>query len=451
MNNIKYLIPPSDDIKAESAYDLLIKSRAANFYRNYLKHIRLFRYTALFFIKFIYFNAGQFSKFSLRKKALRSFRLTSPKFFLTLFGSKSYKLLDPLKIYLPVPIVYPHKLVEIFSPLSENFPQVLVIEIPNAYCYSQSNIVTHDSYAVHHSLYNFDSDTTSEELHKIHKIYPNNRKLIKNILMYRDLSLDCAANFMDACSGNYAHWLTEVLPRILVFCDDERFKSIPILVDLNLHKNIISSLSSVVDSGREIYFVDKNVRLKIDKLFFIDVVGYVPFGRRNGYEGIHSDGIFHFDALKNIRAKFCGTSARSLVEGGPKKIFLKRGNSGRSVINSEEIETVLKLRGYDLIDTSSMSFIDQVKLFHNATHVISATGSALANCLFCQEGASVLVLMGQHEDMIYGYWRNMLSPLGLSVSYILGDIDDLKSSGIHGNFRVDLNDLEAIFSGDSKW
>jgi hypothetical protein len=45
--------------------------------------------------------------------------------------------------------------------------------------------------------------------------------------------------------------------------------------------------------------------------------------------------------------------------------------------------------------------------------------------------------MGKHEDMIYRYWNNLLSPLGIAVSYVLGDIVENIDLGIHGDFAID--------------
>ena len=52
--------------------------------------------------------------------------------------------------------------------------------------------------------------------------------------------------------------------------------------------------------------------------------------------------------------------------------------------------------------------------------------------------------MAKHEEMIYRYWCDMLTPLQIGVSYVLGNLVEASKLGIHGNFtaaRADVADL----------
>jgi len=49
--------------------------------------------------------------------------------------------------------------------------------------------------------------------------------------------------------------------------------------------------------------------------------------------------------------------------------------------------------------------------------------------------------MAKHENMIYRYWLNMLSPLQVNVSYVLGEIVEKQELGIHGDFFIDSNNI----------
>jgi hypothetical protein len=43
--------------------------------------------------------------------------------------------------------------------------------------------------------------------------------------------------------------------------------------------------------------------------------------------------------------------------------------------------------------------------------------------------------------MIYRYWCNLLTPIQIQVSYVLGNIRDYRGMGIHGNFLIDPADV----------
>jgi hypothetical protein len=49
--------------------------------------------------------------------------------------------------------------------------------------------------------------------------------------------------------------------------------------------------------------------------------------------------------------------------------------------------------------------------------------------------------MAKHKNMIYRYWCNLLTPIQVHVSYVLGNIRDYRGMGIHGNFLIDPSDV----------
>ena len=94
-----------------------------------------------------------------------------------------------------------------------------------------------------------------------------------------------------------------------------------------------------------------------------------------------------------------------------------------------------------LVESEELTFLQQVELFNNAKIVLSSTGAGLSNAIFCKPGTQVAVLMAKHENMIYRYWCDMLTPIGISVVYVLGKITKRKNFGIHSDFIVDIADI----------
>jgi hypothetical protein len=79
-------------------------------------------------------------------------------------------------------------------------------------------------------------------------------------------------------------------------------------------------------------------------------------------------------------------------------------------------------------------------LFYNVREVVAPTGAYIANLIFAKPGTIVFVLMGIHSNMIYRYWINMLSLLGIKVEVILG-FQESHGEGIHNNYTIDKADL----------
>lgn len=70
----------------------------------------------------------------------------------------------------------------------------------------------------------------------------------------------------------------------------------------------------------------------------------------------------------------------------------------------------------------------------NAKVVVGATGAAIANTVFCPRGSQVGILLAKNEGLAYEYWVNMLTPMGINVTYILGKGSE---SNLHSDFAID--------------
>jgi len=369
--------------------------------------------------------------------------LTKLKRYVATHGSPSKQLLGAAQAATPRPRVFPAQDQAAVSPLQPHydFPSIYVATISAANVYGGSNIVWLKDAALCHDLFDIQRDYTSEELHARHRM---DAKRDRVRLLSHDKQpehLPVAAVFIDACAHNYAHWLTEVLPRIAAFCAQDNVKRVPIIVDDGLHKNILESLFLVTGPEREIMTLPVGRGLLVDSLYVTSVAGYVPFDRRNETLGKHSEGKFNPHGLELMRQMIAAKAGHGERKSWPKKIYLRRNSGTRVVTNAAALEKLLVPRDFVVVETERLSFLEQVRLFENAQEIIGPTGAALANAIFCKPGTRLVVLMSKHEKMIYGYWLNMLAPLRIEVSYVLGVIDSKRHLGIHGDFTVSSRDL----------
>ncbi|MDT8283001.1 MAG: glycosyltransferase family 61 protein, partial [Gammaproteobacteria bacterium] len=361
-------------------------------------------------------------------------------------GVPTCKLADAVRVETPMPRVFPSCDQGCLgsSHNQYTFSEIYVATINNAMIYGGTNLILADSEVVCHDLYDFKRDYTSEELHGRTLIDPKSRRIRWLSHDKAPESVPVVATFVDACASNYAHWMTEVLPRINLFCADERFKDVPIVVNDGLHKNIMESLALVVGADREIILLPIGRALVIEKLYITSVAGYVPFERRKNKLSGHSHGVFSSAAFELMRNKIVSVAKNLPERVWPEKIYLRRNSGVRNVINSAVLEKLLSDQGYVSIDSEKLSFLEQVQLFSNTKKIISPTGAALSNAVFCEPCTHIGVLMAKHENMIYGYWANMLCPLGVTVSYVLGDIIDNRTNGIHADFDVDKDNIKEL-------
>lgn len=420
-------------------YTRLRHSRLGLFYMNHLKQNVGVRAVVLWVWRNCYPLYLKYFSFSGTSKWKRLIRLSD---YMAIHSSDTYPLFDSRLVDAPVKRVLPVKERQLFdsSPQSSIFPQIQVAVLHDAVQYGGTNLVSVGDEVIHHELYDFKRDSTSEELHG--RMLIDSKRNRVRWLQADDTpyEIPLAASFVDACAGNYAHWMTEVLSRITLFCMNDRFRSIPIIVNDGLHKNIMASLFLVAD-GREIIILPIGRAVKVKELYLTSVTGYVPFQRRNRAFQDHSHGLFSPEALTELSHLINQKISNVRGRLWPEKIFLRRNSGTRKISNAADIEQLMIAYDYTVVEPENLSFDEQVLIFRNAKSIVGATGAAFASCIFCCPDTDVTILMSKHEDMIYRYWSNMLAPLGIKVNYILGNIVDNQFLGLHGDFQVDEEDV----------
>lgn len=328
------------------------------------------------------------------------------------------------------------------------FPSIYVAELSNAKVYGKSNLVFMEDTVICHDLYDFARDYTSEELHGRHLVSPKKNCLRLVRIDTTPEHIPVAAVFLDACSNNYAHWLTEILPRIAVFCSVEQYKSVPVIVDDALHPNIMESLALVIGNDREIITLPVGRAINVGMLYITSVTGYVPFERRNTKLAGHSHGLFSSSAFDLLRKELLSYNNALSPKDLPKKIYLRRKSRARNVTNSHEIEQLLIDNDYTIVESERLTFWQQFALFSNADEIVGPSGAALANLIFARPDARVVILMSKHKNMIYRYWLHMLAPLRVQVSYVLGIIVGSHVNGIHEDYIVETQHLSELLHED---
>ena len=347
------------------------------------------------------------------------------------------KVFDAEKIDTPTPkvtstedqvcLVSPHKYYE--------FPSIYVAQLSEAQVYGGTNLVFLKETVICHDLYNFELDYTSEELHGRHVLDVKKKRMRLIGIDAAPVELPEAATFLDACAPNYAHWLTEVLPRIAVFCSIKQYEHVPIIIDDGLHRNIMESLALVVGSDREIIALPVGRGINVGTLYLTSVTGYVPFERRNIKLSGHSHGIFSalaFDLLTKQLLKFVDNLSR---QDFPERIYLRRRSGARKITNTKEIEQILLDSGYVAVEPEKLTFLQQLALFRSANEIVGPSGAAFANLIFAGSEASVHILIGKYNGTSYWYWQNMACATGKKVLYSLGELSDSQST-IHSDFFI---------------
>lgn len=320
--------------------------------------------------------------------------------------------------------------------VAPRFPAVVVHRLQSAVVTGRSNLVAVGDVVLQHDQADYVHDFTSEELHGRVLIDPARRTVRWLSVRAPVRRIVHAAAFTDAVSANYAHWLTEVLPRMHAYAVARPDSVATALLDAGLHANLKASADLVLPAGMPRVELAPGERVVADSLDLVSVAGYIPFGRRTAGGSGHAHGSFSAPALTSMRDHLLAR-AGGPAQPGPRRVLLRRSSTGRSLVNEQALEAALQPHGFVGIYPERLSFVEQVRLFSGAEMVVGATGAAMANCIFCPPDARILICISAHPEHAYRYWLAMAAAVGNRVDYVLGRVSGRAAQGLHADFSVE--------------
>ncbi|MEG0869414.1 MAG: glycosyltransferase family 61 protein [Hafnia sp.] len=421
------------DWQADARLFLLNRTPLGFIYRNFLKRFKPTRALVIWSWK---------TFFPLWVTVYRRFSTRVQKLPLACFSDlpgQSTRLAEQEVVKTPAPRIFPERLAsKCPSPHEQyTFPAIYTVQVVGFNVRGSSSFLIGDSALYHHDLLRAPYDYTSEELHGRMVIKP--AKGFSYLLPCnkgKEKVVEEAAVFTDALSSNYAHFMTEVLPRIAMFVTHVP-GNIPLVIDAGLHANIMSAIELLAGSERDLLLLERGSAIYIEKAHATSSCGYVPFERRARSEKLkgHSQGQFSPVALKAVRDKIF--AELKLESCGGKRLFIRRNSGYRNVLNAKEIEEVLVARGFEVVEPEKLSFAEQVAVFSSADVVVGATGAAFANLLFCNPGTQLIIMIAQLENTSYYYWQSMACASGNAITYVFGSLEQGLGHSIHSDFHVD--------------
>ena len=250
---------------------------------------------------------------------------------------------------------------------------------------------------------------------------------------------------------NYAHWLTEFLPQIVVLKNaGVDLSQYQILVDAQSYPSQLESLYLLGIKREQLILVEPFSLHHFPQAIWLSPIANVVFQRPKASYGVGKDitsapdrAIYHPHALFALREAMLNKVSAEIRAKQPEKIFIRRTSTNainaRMLVNEQAIEELLVANGFVGVDPSALSFIEQVTLFSNAQYIVAASGAAILNMLWAPANAHVLVMMNDTRYANYWYFGNVATPIGQTLTYILGETLEAQLGGdiVHSNFRIE--------------
>jgi capsular polysaccharide biosynthesis protein len=250
-----------------------------------------------------------------------------------------------------------------------------------------------------------------------------------------------AISLVGDTSINYVHWLTEYLPRLLLF-EENNATPLPVIVDKALPPTLIESIRMLSRHGNKPFFLPEYQPCSVKKLHVIDVGCLVPFEYRAGAEIRKTDARFSDAAIAALRAR-CRKKIPGATDGpGKRKIFVLRNSAYRKILNQKELVELAVRHGYEIVEPEKHGFAEQVRIFSEAGAMVGQTGAGMGNLLFAPAGCRVILLAANLALGNYRYFHNLAILCGQDLSFVEGRA--VNPGACHSDFTVDLECLSQV-------
>jgi hypothetical protein len=317
-----------------------------------------------------------------------------------------------------------------------NFPNVYLYQIENTRVFGDTSCVLTNNYFLYDGIQNLKKERLAEDrflnLTNLNSTFLDHR--------YNNSLLDCdeAISLLNTLYFNYAHFVTEILP-LIIYIKKKHKNNIPILINNFTNKNILIFLKKIFNK-KKVYILKDDHSVFVKKLFIFSKIAHVSHEPKKPKRKRVNEGSFSEPLLKNTNDYF----REKIKKNFPikKKIYVIRPKTYRYLFNQEEIISKLKKAGYFILDPYRYSIERQIFFFQNAKIIISPTGAALANLVFCLNKPKIIIF-APNLSMIFSYWKNLTYNRISNMTYIVGEKSH-SLSRYHSNYSIKLNKLNLI-------
>lgn len=178
----------------------------------------------------------------------------------------------------------------------------------------------------------------------------------------------------------YGHWIVDLMPRLYKVLKsgisvDYYIISSP---EMAWQKQILEALEVSFD---KVIFWDPK-----EKVIISDQMIIPTFDRFNSEVRAEL-----MDVHKFLREKY---ASAELQAPPTKKLYVSRTQWGgsRNLANRSQIDDIFKDCGFEVVMPEKLSFIEQIRLFAQASVVVGECGSGMHNCVYCRAGTRVGLL-----------------------------------------------------------
>jgi len=169
-------------------------------------------------------------------------------------------------------------------------------------------------------------------------------------------------------SCEYYHWFHDVLPRL-----ETTLKYLPedtkFLINERPREYQLESLKAYGIGVDRLEIQAQGFKTCVERMWFSTPVGHTSLGSGQ--------------VIAKVANRLVSYFKKNLNETNLKKIYISRKKAGmRRVVNEDELASVIKHKGYEVIVLEDLSWLQQLNLFYRSEDLMGPHGAGLVNMMF---------------------------------------------------------------------
>jgi len=214
------------------------------------------------------------------------------------------------------------------------------------------------------------------------------------------VQIDEAFTLLGPYTRAFGHWIWEYLPEYLVASMSGVLPPVPVLIDREMPATHRQALELMLPRGIQIIELAPFETALVHRLWCASSQMHLPvlgkLNERARWDNLASPPS-RFSSIMREMIKRAEPAMLPPAAGGSDMIFLARQKqAARKMVNREEIEAAAEARGFRIVCSENLSFLEQISLVRNARIVVGPEGSGMTLLFFAKPGTQVLILQHQY-------------------------------------------------------
>jgi capsular polysaccharide biosynthesis protein len=223
-------------------------------------------------------------------------------------------------------------------------------------------------------------------------------------------------------SGNYGHWFSDELPRLITALPFLP-KNAKFIISDPIQDYKVKSLEAFGITSDQLLPVKGYYEIHCERLWFATPLGSCEWASTAP------------EVFRKMGALIAEYHKNALIEP-LEKIFISRDRlSYKRLTNEIELLEVIKDSGFTVVNPEKLSFVQQVNTFSRSKFVLGTYGAGITNILFSQRPLCLMELQNSVYAPRRWYWK-LATMLGQSYSSLVGKtVNDTPEWDVH--FTID--------------